>query len=120
MTKMMRMMQGGFFIIAAFVLAAVPARSCDDISFEHRSSEYYGPGRYLAECPEDGAAIQCHHYHRHWVCENEGVFYWDRNLKSAALAACGCPPAPGTAPASPAVSPPPRPDIFSPGKNDRP
>ncbi len=115
-------MQGGFIIMTIVVLslAAVPARSCDEIVFDHRPSDYYGSGRYLADCPDGGAAIACHHYHRHWVCVKEGIRYWDRNLTSAARAACGCPPAPGTAASSPAVSGPPAPDIFSTEKGKRP
>ena len=73
---------------------ALPANAwqCDDarVSFEHHPSDYYGDGEYLSQCPDDETPIRCYHYHRHWICEKGDQYYWDRNLESAARAACGC------------------------------
>ena len=82
------------------------AWKCDDavVPFTHKPSDYYGPGEYFAICPQTDVQIRCYHYHRHWVGEKEATFYWDRNLESAARAACDCPNPEGIAPSSPALS----------------
>ena len=82
------------------------AWECEDarIDFTHRPSDYYGSGEYFATCPQGGTQIRCYHYHRHWVCQKNEAFYWDRNLESAARTACECPLPEGVAPASPAIS----------------
>ncbi|BBO68979.1 hypothetical protein DSCA_29090 [Desulfosarcina alkanivorans] len=76
----------------------------DAVPFTHKPSDYYGSGEYFTVCPETDVQIRCYHYHRHWVCEKGDVYFWDRNLDSAARTACGCPLPEGVAPASPAVS----------------
>jgi hypothetical protein len=80
--------------------------TCEDaaVSFTHKPSDYYGSGEYFAVCPENGSPIRCYHYHRHWICEKGKIYYWDRNLESAARTACGCPLPTGVAPSSPAIS----------------
>jgi len=78
--------------------------SDDRIPFVHKPSEYYGSGEYFATCPQGDARIRCYHYHRHWVCQKNESFYWDRNLESSARTACKCPLADGVAPASPSIS----------------
>ncbi len=82
------------------------AWECSDeaVPFTHEPSDYYGSGEYFATCPETDVQIRCYHYHRHWVCEKGDVYFWDRNLDSAARTACGCPLPDGVAPASPAES----------------
>jgi hypothetical protein len=79
---------------------------CQDpaVAFRHEPSDYYGSGQYFTQCPDNGQEIRCYHYHRHWVCEKENTLYWDRNLESAARAACSCPLPPDTQPAAPAVT----------------
>jgi hypothetical protein len=85
---------------------ACRAWECDGetVAFTHRPSDYYGSGEYVSVCPDDTASIRCYHYHRHWICQKEASFFWDRNLASAARTACGCPLPEGTAPSSPSVS----------------
>jgi hypothetical protein len=82
------------------------AWECDSnrIPFTHRPSDYYGSGEYFATCPQDDTPIRCYHYHRHWICQKNETFYWDRNRESAARTACGCSLLQGVAPASPAIS----------------
>jgi hypothetical protein len=86
--------------------SAAHAWECDidRVPFTHRPSDYYGSGEYFATCPQSEASIRCYHYHRHWICQKNEAFYWDRNLESAARTACGCPLPQGVAPASPAIS----------------
>jgi hypothetical protein len=90
------------------------AEDCRDLSFEHKPSEYYGSGEYFMTCPRDEIRIRCYHYHRHWVCENGKILYWDRRLESSARTACGCNLPPDVVPASPATSGKPRVNIFGP------
>ena len=90
------------------------AEDCGEIVFEHKPSEYYGPGEYFMTCPADGIRIRCYHYHRHWVCEKSDTLYWDRRLETAARTACGCQLPPDIAPASPATSGKNRENIHSP------
>jgi hypothetical protein len=85
----------------------------DAVAFAHEPSDYYGSGEYFATCPETDVQIRCYHYPRHWVCEKGDVYFWDRNLDSAARTACGCPLPDGVAPASPAVSTKPANRFFS-------
>lgn len=97
----------GWFLFPLFLsVPPVDAWECEDdsVSFTHRPSDYYGSGAYLAVCPKIDVQIRCYHYHRHWVCQKEETFYWDRNLASAARTACDCPLPEGVAPSSPAVS----------------
>ncbi len=95
-------------ILPGIILFSSPVYGweCEDgkIAFRHKPSDYYGSGEYLTDCPQTGARIRCYHYHRHWVCQKNEDFYWDRNLESAARSACGCPLPHGVAPASPAIS----------------
>jgi hypothetical protein len=90
-------------IFSCLFSSNVIADECLKLKFEHRPSEYYGPGEYFATCPE-GEIIRCYHYHRHWVCEKDDILYWDRNMESAARISCNCKLPPDTAPASPAIS----------------
>jgi len=68
------------------------AWECKDknIVFTHVPSIYYGSGEYFSDCPTKNDQIRCYHYHRHWICEKNETYYWDRNLESAARAACEC------------------------------
>lgn len=95
-------------VLFPLFLSVVPGNAweCDDkvVPFTHEPSDYYGSGEYFATCPETDVQIRCYHYHRHWVCEKEETYFWDRNLESAARIACGCSLPEGVAPASPAVS----------------
>jgi len=90
------------------------AADCKKIEFEHKPSDYYGPGEYFLTCPDSGLRIRCYHYHRHWVCEKGETLYWDRCLESAARTACNCPLPEDTRPASPAISGKPKEGIFGP------
>ena len=90
------------------------AEDCREIVFEHKPSEYYGPGEYFMTCPADGIRIRCYHYHRHWVCEKGATLYWDRRMETAARTACGCSLPADIAPASPATSGKPSGKIFGP------
>ena len=100
--------------LVAILCGAGPAEDCREIVFEHKPSDYYGPGEYFWTCPGDSARIRCYHYHRHWVCEKGDTLYWDRRLDSAARTACGCDLPSDIAPASPATSGKPGGKIFSP------
>lgn len=91
---------------------SILAGDCEYIQFEHKPSEYYGPGDYFMTCPDDGVRIRCYHYHRHWICERGDILYWDRRLESAARTACGCDLPSDTSPASPAISGKPNKEIF--------
>ena len=96
-----------FLLLSVFVsVSSSYAWECEDdvVPFTHQASEYYGSGEYFAVCPETVVQIRCYHYHRHWVCEKEETFYWDRNLESAARTACDCPLREGVSPSSPAIS----------------
>ena len=98
----------GLALAALWLMIAGQALAWDcqneEIPFTHEPSDYYGSGIYYTGCPGDGADIECYHYHRHWVCDKGDWLYWDRNLDSAARAACGCPMRPGVVPSAPAVS----------------
>lgn len=112
----------GFYILLSILFFAVCnssnsiwADDCEQLQFEHKPSEYYGPGDYLMNCPDDGFRIRCYHYHRHWICERGDILHWDRRLESAARAACGCNLPSDTVPASPAISGRPKNEIFGTG-----
>jgi hypothetical protein len=112
----------GFYILLSmhFLLICsfnnfILAGDCEHLQFEHKPSDYYGPGDYLMTCPDDGVRIRCYHYHRHWICERGDILHWDRRLESAARAACDCDLPPDTAPASPAISGKPKKEIFGTG-----
>ena len=96
----------GILVLFLLFTSSGAAWECEDVAipFTHVPSDYYGPGEYFAECPKTGIRIRCYHYHRHWICEKEEIYYWDHNLESAARTACDCPLPPGTAPSAPAVS----------------
>ncbi|MEW5724187.1 MAG: hypothetical protein AB1896_13845 [Thermodesulfobacteriota bacterium] len=83
------------------------AGGCGDLVLAPEDHAYHIYPIHHGVCPEDGAPIRCHKYHWHWVCRKGDTLYWDRRLDTAARAACGCPPLPGVAPATPAVSGPP-------------
>lgn len=100
-----------FLLVDSFYHCSLAAE-CEDLTFEHEASDYYGPDEYFTTCPDDGLRIRCHHYHRHWVCEKGENLFWDRRLESAARTACGCPLPADTAPASPAISGKPKKRIF--------
>lgn len=104
--KQMRTLCGGWMCLILLIACTADAWQCNDeeVAFQHRPSSYYGSGEYLARCPGQSIQIRCYHYHRHWVCEQTDLFFWDRNLDSAARTACGCPLPDGVAPSSPAVS----------------
>ncbi len=95
-------------ILLGILLSSFSAHAweCGDgrIPFIHKPSDYYGSGEYFTTCPQSDTRIRCYHYHRHWVCQKNEAFYWDRNLESAARTACECPLPEGVAPASPAIS----------------
>jgi hypothetical protein len=78
--------------------------------------KYFIYPEYWATCPNTGTAIRCYRYHWDWVCEKGENLFWDRRLEAAAYAACDCPLPEHIAPASPAVSPKPRTDLFGPGE----
>jgi hypothetical protein len=106
-----------FHLLLIGVFANIsPAKNCGEIVFEHKPSDYYGPGEYFMTCPAEGIRIRCYHYHRHWVCEKGTTLYWDRRLETAARTACGCDLPADIAPASPATSGKPNGNIFGPGK----
>jgi hypothetical protein len=113
---MIKIFSISFSILAAtvFLNSLSFGWECDDggVEFTHKPSDYYGPGEYFSSCPRETAQIRCYHYHRHWICQKGDTLYWDRNLDSAARAACNCPLPPGTAPSSPAVSKNPEKRIF--------
>ncbi len=97
----------GWLLVPLLIcVASGHAWECDLVAvpFTHKPSDYYGSGEYFATCPETDVQIRCYHYHRHWVCEKADVYFWDRNLASAARTACDCALPEGVAPASPAVS----------------
>jgi len=107
-----------FYIFITFLILLtcgggnpIPRADCRSITFEHKPSDFYGPGEYFTTCPDD-IRIRCYRYHRHWVCEKGDILYWDRRLKSAARTACDCPLPQDTVPASPASSRRPKEDIF--------
>ena len=111
-----------FFLLLFFLLLLISvfaginlAEDCGKIDFEHKPSDYYGPGDYFMTCPADGIRIRCYHYHRHWVCEKGTTLYWDRRMETAARTACGCNLPADIAPASPATSGKPNGKIFGPG-----
>lgn len=89
-----------------FCAAPACAWQCGDarVVFDHHPSDYYGSGEYLSQCPASETRIRCYHYHRHWICEKGDLYFWDRNLESAARTACGCPLPDGVAPSAPAIS----------------
>ena len=112
-----------FFLLLFFHLLLIgifagigPAEDCGEIVFEHKPSDYYGPGDYFMTCPVEGTRIRCYHYHRHWVCQKGTTLYWDRRLETAARTACGCNLPADIAPASPATSGKPNGEIFGPGE----
>jgi hypothetical protein len=114
--------QCGFYILLSILFLqicnfsnSILADDCEHIQFEHKPSEYYGPGDYFMNCSDDGVRIRCYHYHRHWICERDDTLYWDRRLESAARAACGCDLPSDTVPASPAISGRPKKEIFGTG-----
>jgi hypothetical protein len=112
---MIKIFSISFSILVATVFLNSPSLGweCDGgVQFTHKPSDYYGSGEYFSSCPRETTQIRCYHYHRHWVCQKGDTLYWDRNLDSAARAACGCPLQPGTVPASPAVSKNPENRIF--------
>lgn len=88
------------------------AGDCADIALVPEDFAYHIYPIHHGQCPGDGEAIRCHKYHWHWVCRKGDVLYWDRRLDTAARTACGCPPAAGAAPATPAVSPLPRDELI--------
>lgn len=106
MSKTMRLPTVGCLLLIFFSAIPVNAWQCNDaqVAFDHRPSDYYGSGEYVSQCPQEKVRIRCYHYHRHWICEKGDLYYWDRNLDSAARTACDCPLPEGVAPAAPAVS----------------
>jgi hypothetical protein len=110
-----RALKGLMTLATLGALAACTAvRPCTEtpFAFTHQPSNYHGAGQYFSVCPTDGEPIRCYHYHRHWICAKEDTLFWDRNLETAARSACGCPPLPGTRPASPAISENPDQRVF--------
>lgn len=87
-------------------LAQCSAWECNgkNTMFTHVPSQYYGSGQYFSVCPDKNEQIRCYHYHRHWICEKNEIYYWDRNLESAARAACGCNSPVDVEPSAPAIS----------------
>jgi hypothetical protein len=100
--------------LVLFSVALAFGWECSDpaVTFRHEPSDYYGSGQFFSQCPADLQPIRCYHYHRHWVCEKQDTLYWDRNLQSAARAACRCPLPQQTRPAAPAVTQKPAKRIF--------
>jgi hypothetical protein len=94
------------FLLPLGLLVHCFAWECEDknIAFKHIPSTYYGSGEYFSDCPGSADHIRCYHYHRHWICEKDETYYWDRNLESAARAACDCSLPDTVKPSAPAVS----------------
>lgn len=101
-----------YFLLFFDFYNPILAEDCENVTFEHVPSNYYGLGEYFMTCPNDGVRIRCYHYHRHWVCEKGENLYWDMRLDSAARTACGCSLPADTVPASPAISGKPKKRIF--------
>jgi len=103
-----------FLLMSGLPLAECFAWECNDekIIFNHVPSQYYGSGQYFSDCPDKNECIRCYQYHRHWICEKNETYYWDRNLESAARAACGCTFPDGVKPSAPAVSKKPKTRFF--------
>ena len=89
---------------------------CCQIHLDPSAPKYYIYPEYSAICPNSNDAIRCYRYHRDRVCAKGENLYWDRRLEAAAYAACDCPLPEHIAPASPAVSPKARTDLFAPGE----
>jgi hypothetical protein len=109
-TEQMRFSMGFLYLLLLLILF-LPFTSCfaweckdEKIIFNHVPSSYYGSGQYFSDCPDKNNGIRCYHYHRHWICEKNDTYYWDRNLESAARAACGCTLPDHVKPSTPAVS----------------
>jgi hypothetical protein len=104
--KNIRILAGVCLCLLVFSKAQGEQWECgsDNVTFTHKPSDYYGSGEYFSTCPNPEITIRCYHYHRHWICQKESAYFWDRNLESAARTACGCPLPEGMAPASPSVS----------------
>jgi hypothetical protein len=101
----MLILAGGFVWPAA-------ASDCGTLVLEEIPPDYYIYPEYHGLCPDGSGTIRCYRYHWDWVCEKSELLFWDRRLEAAAHTACGCPPPPGVAPASPAVSNRAREEIF--------
>ncbi|MBT3487888.1 MAG: hypothetical protein HOK24_17275 [Desulfobacula sp.] len=101
----------GFLIFLFLLIPGLPLFECfawecnnEKIKFNHVPSNYYGSGQYFSDCPGKNESIRCYHYHRHWICEKKETYFWDRNLDSAARAACGCNSPDDINPSAPAIS----------------
>jgi len=90
--------------------------NCAEIRLDPSPPQDYIYPEYSATCPNTGMVIRCYRYHWDWVCEKGETLFWDRRLEAAAYAACDCLLPAHITPASPALSPKPRTDLFGPGE----